>query len=137
MCRLAWGDDGPLNELAQCWREAYPLNSAPSDARALVIASMPKLPAIARLTLATPMRAFRGRSLVDIMPPSRVSPKALADLELRLGPALYTSSHWIWTESLRLLALSALGENDKTLRAGSRASFQEWMLRLGGMQQAA
>jgi hypothetical protein len=137
MCRLAWGDDGPWNELAQCWREAYPLNSAPSDARALVIASMPKLPAIARLTLATPMRAFRGRSLVDIMPPSRVSPKALADLELRLGPALYTSSHWIWTESLRLLALSALGENDKTLRAGSRASFQEWMLRLGGMQQAA
>src|SRR5262245_24271088 len=53
MCRLAWGD-GPWDELVQAWRETYPISSAPSDARALAFASMPMLPAVAHLTLATP-----------------------------------------------------------------------------------
>jgi hypothetical protein len=107
-------------------------------ARALVAASMPVLPAVAHLTLATPMRAFRDRSLVDIASPARVSPKALAELQLRLGPALYTSSHWIWTECLRLLALTALGDSDGAFRGTRlRAPSQDWMLRLGGVQQAA
>jgi hypothetical protein len=137
MCRLAWGD-GPWDELVQAWRETYPSSSAPSDARVLVSASMPKLPVIAHLTLATPMRAFRGRPLVDIASPTRVSPKALADLQLRLGPALYTSSHWIWTESLRLLALSALGDSGEALLGTrQRPPSRDWMLRLGGIQQAA
>jgi hypothetical protein len=137
MCRLAWGD-GPWDELVQAWREMYPITSAPSDARALVAASMPMLPAVAHLTLATPMRAFRGRSLIDIASPARVSPKALADLQLRLGPALYTSSHWIWTECLRLLALTALGDSDEASRGTRpRVPSQDWMLRLGGVQQAA
>jgi len=137
MCRMAWGD-GPWDELARAWRETYPSSSAPSDARALVTASMPRLPAIARLTLATPMRAFRGRSLVDIASPARVSPRTLAELQLRLGPALHTSSHWIWTECLRLLALTALRDGDEMSRdARRRPPPLDWMLRLGGIQQAA
>jgi hypothetical protein len=137
MCRLAWGD-GPWDDLAADWREAYPVASAPPAVHALTAASLPLIPTVAHLTLATRTAAFRGRSLFDILSPDRVSPKALGDLKLKLGPALYTSSHWIWTESLRLLAISALEAADGTL-PGSRLKgpTDDWMLQLGGFQQAA
>jgi hypothetical protein len=66
-----------------------------------------------------------------------VSPTALAELQRRLGPALYASSHWLWTESLRLLAISALeaGAPAPTTRVNARPA--EWMLRLGGGELAA
>ncbi|MGH9199700.1 MAG: hypothetical protein ACRD2A_00500, partial [Vicinamibacterales bacterium] len=137
MCRLAWGD-GPWNDLAACWREVYPIEIAPPMPRALVAASMRALPIVAQSTLATPTDAFRRRSLVDIVPPARVSPRALEELELRLGPALYTSPHWIWTECLRLLAITALrAGGDSGRRAPARTPADDWMLRLGGIQQAA
>lgn len=138
MCRLAWGA-GPWDELAESWREAYPIADAPPAVRSLVTASMPVLGDVARLTLATPMRAFKERSLVDIVSPNRVSPRALAELELRLGPALYTSSHWIWTECLRLLALSALRGDETPAVPGAppRTSAESWMLQLGGVPKAA
>jgi hypothetical protein len=143
MCRLAWGD-GPWDELSQDWREAYPLEAAPADVRALITASLPILASVARLALATPTRGFRGRSLIDIVSPDRVSPHALAELEHKLGPALYSSSHWIWTEALRLLALTALADGgdlpDGRTRppdGRTRLPAQDWMLRLGGVQQAA
>jgi hypothetical protein len=59
---------------------------------------------------------------------------------LRLGPALYSSPHWIWTECLRLLAISALGAGDRrSAAAPTRVPPENWMLRLGGvqLQQAA
>jgi hypothetical protein len=136
MCRLAWGD-GPWDDLEAAWREAYPLESASTTVQALAAASMPLIPTVARLTLATGTPALRGRSLIDIVSPDRVSPRALGDLKLKLGPALYTSSHWIWTESLRLLALSALEAVDRTLSGGRPAASEDWMLQLGGFQQAA
>jgi hypothetical protein len=136
MCRLAWGA-GPWDGLSQDWREAYPIEQAPSDVRALVTASLPILADVARLTLATPTHGFRGRALVDIVSPDRVSPRALADLERKLGPALYTSPHWIWTECLRLLALTALADDGDTATATPRPTALDWMLRLGGVQQAA
>jgi hypothetical protein len=143
MCRLAWGG-GPWDDLAGSWRDTYPLSLAASSQRALVAGSARVLPEVARLTLAAPARAFRGRRLVDVVPPSRVSPQALAELELRLGPALYTSSHWIWTECLRLLAISALRAGDEPpagagpgAAEAARVPIERWMLRLGGVQQAA
>jgi len=138
MCRLAWGA-GPWDALATAWQACYPAARAPEGIRSIVTASLPVLPEIARLAIATPMRAFKGRSLVDIASPDRVSPQALLDLELRLGPALYSSSHWIWTECLRLLALSALHAAESPASSGARAEQrpENWMLRLGGAAQAA
>jgi len=147
MCRLAWGD-GPWDGLASSWRDSYPLSFASAHERVLVEASARAIPDVARLTLAAPAQAFRGRSLMDIVPPARVSPMALEELELKLGPALYTSSHWIWTECLRLLAISALRTGDDHRAAGAagveqgvsataRVPADSWMLRLGGVQQAA
>lgn len=136
MCRFAWGD-GPWDDLSRDWREAYPLDGASAEVRALVAGSLPILPSVARLALATPTRGFRGRSLVDIVSPDRVSPRALAELERKLGPALYTSSHWIWTECLRLLALTALADGGDLPNGRARPPAQDWMLQLGGVQQAA
>jgi hypothetical protein len=137
MCRLAWGA-GPWDDLAVAWREAYPLEGAPSGVQALVEGAIPLIPSVARLTLTTRTPAFRGRSLFDIVSPDRVSPRALGDLKLKLGPALFTSSHWLWTECLRLLAISAL-ESAAGPLPGPRAQVasEGWMLQLGGFQQAA
>jgi hypothetical protein len=137
MCRLAWGD-GPWDDLAASWRDTYPLTLASPHERGLVEASARAIGDVARLTLATPAQALRGRALVDVVPPARVSPRALEDLELKLGPALYTSPHWIWTECLRLLAISALRTGDDQEAApAARVPTESWMLRLGGVQQAA
>ena len=55
-----------------------------------------------------------------------------------LGAALYTSMHWIWTEALRLLALTGLRAATMLNRAAETLKQQEqWMLRLGGALQAA
>lgn len=137
LCRCAWGP-GPWDSLVESWREAYPLTSVADDERNLITASEQALPAIAECLLTARLRAFRGRSLVDIVAPDRVSPRALAQLEHRLGPALFTSSHWIWTECLRLLAISALRASDPASPASQRRLMSEgWMLQLGGLPQAA
>jgi hypothetical protein len=59
-------------------------------------------------------------------------------LEQQLGVALYTSMHWIWTEALRLLALTGFHLATRPERkADTFAQPEEWMLRLGGALQAA
>jgi hypothetical protein len=137
MCRLAWGE-GPWDELCATWRETYPVARAGAHERALAAASAGVTAAVARLTLATPARAFGGRSLINLVSPARVSPRALEELELRLGPALFTSPHWIWTECLRLLAIAALrSSDDRRGAAPAGVPPEAWMLRLGGVQQAA
>jgi hypothetical protein len=137
MCRLAWGA-GAWDQLAAAWRTQYPPSAAPPAARALIIASMPRMPAIARLTLATPMHAFRDRALSDVVSPSRVSPRMLDEMEKKLGPALYTSPHWVWSECLRLLALSALHAGERaSLPSDARELPEQWMHRLGGLMEAA
>ena len=72
------------------------------------------------------------------MRPERVSPEALTELAERIGPALFTSSHWLWTESLRILALTGLKLATTPQELKEILSLQEQaMLRLGGLRQAA
>ena len=89
--------------------------------------------------LLEPMRAFGGRALTDLVDPMRVRPDALAALSRDAGASLGLSSHWLWSESLRLLALSgyrAATEPDRTPEIA--AEFEAWMLRLGrGVRMAA
>jgi hypothetical protein len=57
-------------------------------------------------------------------------------MERQLGAALYTSMHWIWTEALRLLALTGLRLATAVQQAPEVLKQQEsWMLRLGGALQ--
>ncbi len=84
------------------------------------------------------MRAFSGRSLRALIHPERVSPAALNELGERIGPALYTSAHWLWTEPLRILALTGLQLASRPRDLKDILNMQEQaMLRLGGALQAA
>jgi hypothetical protein len=91
-----------------------------------------------RITLDTPMRAFRGAPLRALVRPERVSPEALVEMAQRIGPALFTSSHWLWTEALRILALTGLqlATAPQELKE-ILAAHEQAMLRLGGARQAA
>ncbi len=137
MCRHFYGA-GPWDDLALSWTELYPLDRAPGETGPLLRASLPLLPRIVEITLGKPMGAFGGRPLVALINPDRVRPETLLSLEKELGTALYTSMHWIWTEALRLLALTGLRMATMPEEKGDEATQQkEWMLRLGGALQAA
>ena len=132
MCRQFYGT-GPWDELAAAWTQQYPLEDSTADVGALIRASLPFLPAIVELVLRQPMQAFAGKPLTALTDPARVSPGTLAALEQRLGIALYTSMHWIWTEALRLLALAGLRVATPLRRSVDIVKLQDqWMLRLGG-----
>ncbi|HXI51583.1 MAG TPA: hypothetical protein VNH84_08760, partial [Candidatus Saccharimonadales bacterium] len=65
-------------------------------------------------------------------------PTELQALETRLGSSLYTSMHWVWSECLRLLALTGWQVAATPATAGEVLKLQEAsMLRLGGSLQAA
>ena len=99
----------------------------------------PSLPAIAELVLRTPMRAFGRRPLAALIDPGRVSPEALDALERRLGTALFTSMHWIWTGGTPAARAHgpARGHAAGTGPGRTPADRRGWMLRLGGALQAA
>lgn len=138
MCRQFYGA-GPWDDLARCWVKFYPLEQVPGEIEPLLRASVSLLPQIVNITLRQPMRAFDGRPLVSLINPERVKPETLFTMEKELGPALYTSMHWIWTEALRLLALTGLQKATVADRAKKEnIKFKDqWMLRLGGALQAA
>ncbi|MFN0104222.1 MAG: hypothetical protein ACKV2U_19320 [Bryobacteraceae bacterium] len=137
MCRYFYGA-GPWDHLALSWTALHPVSYASPDTRSLLEDSHPILKTVVRLTLDTPMRAFNGRPLRALIQPERVSPAALGELNGRIGPALFTSAHWIWTEPLRILALTGLQLASKPQNLNDILQLQEQsMLRLGGALQAA
>jgi hypothetical protein len=137
MCRQFYGG-GPWDDLARAWVTLYSLQKAPSDTRALLEASIAFLPSIVRITLREPMRAFDGRPLAALINPDRVKPEALLAMEQQMGAALYTSMHWVWTEALRLLALTGFRiATTQNKKVDTYAQLEEWLLRLGGALQAA
>ena len=131
--------EGPWTGLARAWLVAHPVDRAPADVRGLLERSIPRLPRLVEVCLVEPMRAFAGRPLTALVDPMRVRPDALHELARDAGASLGVSSHWLWSESLRLLALSgyrAATEPDRTPEIA--AEFESWMLRLGrGVRMAA
>lgn len=137
MCRYFYGA-GPWDDLGRSWMTLHSPRLAPSETRRLLDGSMPALRTIVRVTLDTPMRALRGAPLRALVRPERVSPETLNEMAQRIGPALFTSSHWLWTESLRILALTGLQLATRPQELKEILSAQEQsMLRLGGARQAA
>lgn len=137
MCRLEFGA-GPWDDLAAAWTELHPISAAGHESAELILASLPLLPRAADLALHQKVPGFGQRSICELINPDRVRPERLYELERRLGPALYTSTHWIWTEALRLVALSGLRMATMPAQAQEQAQkLQECLLRLGGAAQAA
>jgi hypothetical protein len=125
--------EGPWTGLSRAWLVAHPVAGAPPDVRPLIERSIPRLPGIVEVCLVQPMQAFGGRPLTALVDPMRVRPDALAALTRDAGASLGMSSHWLWSESLRLLALSGYRLATEPERAPEiAAEFEAWMLRLGG-----
>ncbi len=137
MCRRFYGM-GPWDELATAWQELYPIKSASALSGSLVAAILPLLPRIVDLALLTPLTCFRGQRLADIVDPQRVAPGVLRELQQKAGGAAFTSSHWIWTECIRLTALSGLLYATEP-EAGPQILKQQedMMIKLGNMMQVA
>jgi hypothetical protein len=137
MCRRFFGA-GPWDDLAVAWVHQHPLERADAEIVQLIRLSLPLLPRIVELILLTPMKSFGGRALSALVNPDRVKPEALDQMERQLGAALYTSTHWVWTEALRLLALTGLKLAVHPEHAAEILTRQsDWMLALGGAAQAA
>lgn len=137
MCRQFFGN-GPWDDLGLVWKQSYSLDRANNRVRTVLQESIPLLPKISEIILTTPMHAFRGRTLVNIIDPRRVHPLTLLKLEYQLGSALYSSHYWIQEEALRLLALSgykAATSPEKPLEILQQQ--REWMMKLGALVQAA
>jgi hypothetical protein len=128
--------DAPWDALALAWTARHALDAAPADARAIVDASLPMLESVVQLVLEAPLRAFQGRALRSLVMPERVSPTALDELGARIGQALFTSAHWLWTEPLRILGLTGLRLAVAPREAEPILELQrQSMLRLGGALQ--
>lgn len=136
-CRYFYGT-GPWDDLARSWIALHSPRQAPADTRRLLDESKAVLRTVVRITVDTPMQAFRGTTLRALVRPERVSPDALTEMAATIGPALFTSTHWLWTESLRILALTGwqLATRPRDLNEILRLQEQS-MLRLGGVVQAA
>lgn len=130
--------EGPWTGLARAWLVAHPVVRAPGDVRPLLERSLPRLPQVVEACLVRPMRAFGGQPLTSLVDPLRVRPDALAALARDAGGSLGVSSHWLWNESLRLLALSGYRMATEPERTPEiAAEFEAWMLRLGSGARVA
>jgi hypothetical protein len=135
MCRQFYGM-GPWDELAESWTSLHRVARADAFTAALIDAVIPLLPRIVTLSLLTGLPCFRDRRLADLVDPQRVAPAALRQLQREAGAAAFTSTHWIWTECLRLTALSGLRFATEPQSGREILKEQEaWMVKLG--QQAS
>jgi hypothetical protein len=137
MCRRFYGI-GQWDELASSWQQLYPIRSAPPVSATIVSALLPVLPDVVDTTLLTPLRCFQGKSLADLVDPQRASPASLREMERKAAGSVFTSSHWIWNECVRLTALTGLMYATEPERGCEVLKQQEdWMIRLGEMTAKA
>ena len=107
MCRRYYGA-GPWDDLAAAWTATHPLSQAAPGVGDLLRRSRTRLPELVNALLAQPCTAFGARALAQLVDPQRVAPAALQQLAAVSGPALFTSSHLVEKEQLRIVALTGL-----------------------------
>jgi hypothetical protein len=137
LCIRSFGR-GPWDDLAEAWVLAHPLTDAPPWLWPLLKASVTLLPEIADSCLLSPLRAFAGHSIVDLVDPARVAPVQLRALERRAGSSALHSPHWLRAEALRMLALTSYRSAGPQI-PGTQVltDYDDWMTRLGGGLAAA
>jgi hypothetical protein len=131
MCRRFYGM-GPWDELAESWTALHRMARANSLAASIIDTILPLAARIADMSLLTETRCFGGRRLADLADPQRVAPAALRELQRKAGASAFTSTHWIWTECVRLTALSGLRfATEPELGREILKQQEEWMIKLG------
>ena len=136
MCRRAFGAGG-WDRLARAWLDVHPGDGMDARTRELIERSIPALDQIVGLTLYRAYRAFRGRSLADLIDPRRVSPAALDALERDLGAGGLQSRHWIWDEAIRILALTSYRATRDAASLRQAVLQQDAVMRRLGLKRAA
>ena len=106
----SFGASGPWSSLLRAMDAHYPVTLADASVQPLLQRSRAAMPAIAKACLEAPVPALKNAPMTSILDPARVSPSALAALERRAGPSLWTSSHWRKSEGIRIVALAGLRE---------------------------
>lgn len=66
MCRQVWGP-GPWDPWEDRWRRRHPLDRVPAEHVDLIAQTLPLVRHVVELMLGTPLRAFDGGSLIDLM----------------------------------------------------------------------
>lgn len=136
MCRRFYGM-GPWDQLAAAWEQLYAMHDAPAVSSTIVTTILPLLPRIVDVALLTPMPCFREKRLADLVDPQRAAPAALREMERKAGGAAFNSSHWIWTECVRLTALTGLRYATEPEKGPEILKQQEeLMIKLGNMPHA-
>lgn len=107
MCRSSFGS-GPWDALEAAWVATHPLSGAQRGVRELIARSLPRVRSIADLLVGGQFSAFGARSLVDLVDVRTVAPAELEQMAARAGPSLFTSSHLVRREGLRIVALTGL-----------------------------
>lgn len=131
MCRQFYGS-GPWDDLEYSFKNIYNIDNHDYKSIPLIKECVRAVPEVVELILKTPYQAFDNHSLSELIPPERVSPNALRELEIEAGPSIYTSHAWISNDCLRLLALGGykigVGQGDLPLYYRQQ---EEWMTKLG------
>lgn len=107
MCRTSFGA-GPWDELEAAWIATHPLSGAELGVRDLIRRSVGRVRAIAEALLTERFAAFGSQSIVGLVDVQTVAPRALELLAAQSGPSLFTSSHLVRREGLRIVALTGL-----------------------------
>lgn len=105
-----FGAEGPWVSLQRAMEAHFPAAQAEATLRPLLERSLKAMPQIAAACLSAGVPALQGKPMTAVLDPARVSPAALAELERRAGPALWTSAHWREAEGIRIVALAGLRE---------------------------
>lgn len=131
MCRQFYGT-GAWDQLEEAFTNDYDINLVNYPSVNLIKMCVAALPDVVRLMLKKPFHAFGNRSLAQVIPPEKVSPRELEKLEYMAGAALFTSHAWVWKECIRLLAINGytigIGKGDV---AALYKQQEDWMLKLG------
>ncbi len=107
MCGLEFGS-GPWDRLIEDWDRRYPVEEVPSQLQPLFRESLRHMDLIARITLQSPMKAFRGAPLSRFIPASDVSPAALRASAGELDRVKDVPIGVLRREIVRLIALTGL-----------------------------
>jgi hypothetical protein len=130
-CRLSFGE-GPWDDMRVAWMKKHPLENAVSEITDLFRISVEALPAIARIVLHHPLRAFKGRALSAWIDPANVAPEKLERAATVQGESYYRSHYLAAENPLQKIAWNGYRVATTPLQVDALLQQQqEWMLKLG------
>lgn len=105
-CNICYGK-GPWDDLKTAFMQQYDIRMVDFSSVPFIKKCIEALPKIAQLCLDAPLKTLNGNTVAKLIPPERVSPQSLQQLQQTAGESLYTSHVWLNREPIRTLALNS------------------------------